>query len=202
MESNNNQQQQKTHYLLFTGHMIDKPGRKAPRFPASKEGLAKAAITEKILAEKDRADPSTVLYGIASGACGGDILFHEICQGLGIPTQVYLALPPTQFLLESVAFAGTDWVERFNRLLGTRPYVVLGQHDPIHGTAAGQPGHNVWVDTNIWMLNSALVNGGTNLTLIALWDGKGGDGPGGTEDMIQQAKEKTATTIVIDWNTV
>ncbi len=37
---------QPTHYFLFTGHMIDKPDRKEPRFPPGKE----TAVREKIKA--------------------------------------------------------------------------------------------------------------------------------------------------------
>ena len=35
------------------------------------------------------------------------------------------------------------------------------------------------------------------MTLIALWAGKGGDGPGGTEHMVKEAKEKGAKTVII-----
>jgi hypothetical protein len=36
------------------------------------------------------------------------------------------------------------------------------------------------------------------MSLIALWDEKGGDGAGGTEHMVNQAKERGAKVIVID----
>jgi hypothetical protein len=48
------------------------------------------------------------------------------------------------------------------------------------------------------MLEEALAGGGGNLTLIALWDGKGGDGPGGTEHMVSVAEEQGANTQVIN----
>ena len=35
------------------------------------------------------------------------------------------------------------------------------------------------------------------MTLIAVWDGKGGDGPGGTEHMIHTAREKGADVVII-----
>jgi len=34
--------------LLFSGHMIDAPGRKQPRFPADKESIARDAIVDHI----------------------------------------------------------------------------------------------------------------------------------------------------------
>ena len=45
---------------------------------------------------------------------------------------------------------------------------------------------------NLWELNSAMVNGGMNMTLVALWDGKGGDAAGGTEHMVQEANDRGA----------
>ncbi|MEO6327708.1 MAG: tetratricopeptide repeat-containing protein, partial [Ginsengibacter sp.] len=78
------QQKKTTHFLLFTGHMIDKADRKEPRFPASKELQAREAIKKKVIEEKNKLDENTTLTGIAGGACGGDILFHEICEELDI----------------------------------------------------------------------------------------------------------------------
>jgi len=57
---------------------------------------------------------------------------------------------------------------------------------------------NVWERANIWMLNSALKNGGENMTLLALWDGKAGDGGGGTEHMINVAREQNARVKIVE----
>ena len=48
------------------------------------------------------------------------------------------------------------------------------------------------------MLNKALENGGAHMTLIALWNGEGGDGKGGTEHMVNVAKEQGSKTRIID----
>jgi hypothetical protein len=48
-----------------------------------------------------------------------DILFAEECQRLGAPVRLLLALPRAQFVAQSVAFAGYDWVRRFDRLTET-----------------------------------------------------------------------------------
>ena len=44
--------------------------------------------------------------------------------------------------------------------------------------------------------------GGSNMSLIALWDGKGSDGSGGTEHMVQIAKEQGAIIHIIDIKTI
>ncbi len=36
------------------------------------------------------------------------------------------------------------------------------------------------------------------MTLVALWDGKGGDGEGGTEHMVKQAKARGAKVVRIN----
>jgi hypothetical protein len=48
------------------------------------------------------------------------------------------------------------------------------------------------------MLHNAIALAGRNITLIALWNGQGGDGPGGTENMVQEVEKLNARTIIID----
>ncbi|MGZ4866121.1 MAG: hypothetical protein ACXV7C_02790, partial [Candidatus Angelobacter sp.] len=56
----------------------------------------------------------------------------------------------------------------------------------------------VWERSNLWMLHNALWYGAENVTLIALWDGQGEDGPGGTKHMVETADTSGAQTIIID----
>ncbi len=197
-----NKQPVSIHYLLFTGHMIDKADRKEPRFPASKEKSVREEIAKKVLSEKNKLEANVTLMGIAGGACGGDILFHEVCAELGIKTHMYLALPRDQFIVESVAFADSDWIERFDKLFTQIPHPVLADDIELPKWLSKKENYNIWVRNNLWLLYSAMVNGGMNMSLIALWDGKGGDGAGGTEDMVKVAKANAAKTYVIDMTTV
>lgn len=177
------------HFILFTGHMIDAPGRPVPRFPAGKEDKVRQEIKLRLLHQQLVA--TTPLQGIASGACGGDMLFHELCIESGIPSEIYLASPAEEFKKGSVSFAGKNWEDRFDALLEKLPYYELPP-------AAKGTTMNKYERTNEWMLEKALSEGGSNLTLIALWDGSGGDGKGGTKDMINMAKEKGAQVEIID----
>ena len=45
---------------------------------------------------------------------------------------------------------------------------------------------------NIWMMEEALLRPNADVTLLALWNGKAGDGPGGTADMVELAKSHGA----------
>lgn len=176
------------HVVLFTGHMIDDKDRKIPRFPASKENAARGAIKNNLEKEKERHNEH--LMGIAGGASGGDILFHELCREMNIQSEVYLALPEAEYKKTSVSFAGQEWENRFEHLITNLPVHILD------GSVGSDD--NIWEETNLWMLNKALINGGENMTLLALWDGEGGDGEGGTEHMVQIAKQAGAKTIIID----
>lgn len=198
MPPSNMQQQTVTYFLLFTGHMIDKPDRKEPRFPASKELKVRQAIKDKLILEKNKMEEGRVLCGVAGGACGGDILFHEICAELDIPTQMFLAIPREKFLVESVAFAGIDWIERFDKLYEKIPHQVLSDQKELPKWLQKKPGYDIWSRNNLWELKYSLVNGGMNMTLLALWDRKVADGPGGTEDMVNLAKKNGSKTIIID----
>jgi hypothetical protein len=66
------------------------------------------------------------------------------------------------------------------------------------GWLADKPNYGVWQRSNIRMLNNALSIGDTDTTLIAFWDGEGGDGPGGTEHMVRSVRERGARAIVLD----
>lgn len=171
--------------LLFTGHMIDRPDRASPRFPATAESRVRAAIREAVRGFL-RAGPGTTI-GVAAAASGGDMLFHEICAELGIRSVVMLALPADEFVAASVAPAGPMWVKRFRTLLeragaeGTR---VMADND---GLAEGAT-NNVWQRANLWMMDAAMALA-RQQALLALWDGHRGDGPGGTEHFIEVAQK-------------
>src|SRR4051812_41217277 len=94
--------------LLFSGHMIDAPGRKKARFPANKEATAENAI-EGTLAQigVDSRD-----LAICGGACGGDLLFAEACLRLGAKLEFYIPFEEPTFLSKSVDFADADWRAR------------------------------------------------------------------------------------------
>src|SRR3984957_13907654 len=74
--------------FLFSGHMIDAPGRKEPRFPADKEGVAKAAIEATLT----KAGAEAGDLAICGGACGGDLVFAEDRLARGMRPELYIAV--------------------------------------------------------------------------------------------------------------
>jgi tetratricopeptide (TPR) repeat protein len=185
--------------ILFTGHQMDAPNRREPRFPPDKEPVARAAIRQAVMEE---ASGPGGAVGIAGAASGGDILFHEVCAELGIPTSLYLALPPEQYVTQSVAPAGGDWIRRFWAVKNRFPNApVLSRNTELPGWLH-RPNYSIWQRNNLWTLNEALAAGARNVTVIALWNGKQGDGPGGTADMIAIARGRGAEVKVLDTNVV
>lgn len=183
--------------LLFTGHRIDAPGRAVPRFPASAEPLARQMIEAVVDQERALAGVGRVI-GLAGGASGGDIIFLELCAAKGIETELFLAGPRDAFVAASVQDSGHEWVERFNRIYESRPFRQLGSSLELPRWSRTLDGYSVWQRNNLWLLNHALVHGAERVTLIALWNGETGDGPGGTADMVDRAKSRGAKVVLLD----
>ena len=184
--------------ILFAGHRLDAEDRPAPRFPAEMETQAGDAIRHAVA---DIVRCHGRARGIAGGASGGDILFHEACGRLGIPTQLYLPMGEDAFIAESVAPAGAEWVQRFAALTTRLPLVFY--HPATESSARDAAhAHDIWEQNNQWLLDEGLSEGADNLTVLVLWDGHTGDGPGGTEDLVHAARLAGAEVIIVDATTL
>ena len=178
--------------LLFSGHMIDSRGRPQPRFPADMEEEAKQKINEVL----DRLQANAKDLAIAPGiAWGGDILFLEACLKRQIEIEAYLPFEPAEFVEQSVSFAGDDWVKRFYRIKN-HPLVKIHLQPEELGLV--REGENPFERNNHWALKSSLTYGSKRVRLVVLWDGKGGDGLGGTFDMVQQVRQLGGTVEHLD----
>jgi hypothetical protein len=183
--------------LLFTGHMVDAPDRPSPRFPCSDAAEAEARRMIRAAVEEEKALEPGPVVGFAGGACGGDILFHEVCAELGIETRLFLALPRDPFTATSVQHGGPRWVERFTRLCDRVAPRVLAETRTLPRWLRGKRDYSIWQRNNLWMLFGGLAADPATLTLIALWDGQKGDGPGGTADLVRLVQERGHKTVVL-----
>ncbi|MFB3041356.1 MAG: hypothetical protein ACE1ZS_06085, partial [Candidatus Poribacteria bacterium] len=120
---------------------------------------------------------------IAGAACGGDILFIEAALRRNMKVEVLLPFSEAEFIQNSVSFAGDDWVERFYNLCDNPNVTIYRQPDQL-GPVKDED--NVYERSNLWALYSTLIYPMNQVRLIALWDGKGGDGPGGTGHMVEE----------------
>lgn len=169
--------------LLFSGHMIDSPGRPQPRFPPEMEEEAKQKIQQVLEQLQANSQDLAISPGIA---CGGDILFLEACLERQMRIDVYLPFAPAEFVKQSVSFAGDDWVERFYQIKN-HPLVKIHLQPEELGLVP--VGENPYERNNHWALKSSLIYGIDRVRLIVLWNGEGGDGLGGTFDMVKQVRQ-------------
>jgi hypothetical protein len=165
--------------LVFTGHMVDLPARASPRFPPALVEAVAREIERRVARHAQDRSPTEV-KGFASLARGGDILFHETCRRLGFDTTIVLPFAPELFLKTSVRGAEVDdWPQRFQTLWDKTP--------PDRRYELSLPeSDDAYAICNQRILELARQAG--EVQLIALWDGSGGDGPGGTADFIRRVK--------------
>jgi tetratricopeptide (TPR) repeat protein len=179
--------------LLFSGHRVDAPGRAKPRFPASMVPLAAAEI-ERTLDALDAGPADTALM---QAAAGGDLMFAQACVARGVRVQLLLPLPEPEFIEQSVL--GTDdledWRARYFTLraaLHDPPRILPDELGPLPANG------NAFERCNLWLLYTALARGIDKVRFVCLWDGGGGDGPGGTAHMFREVRRRTGRVSWID----
>src|SRR5215831_629085 len=112
--------------VVATGHRADAPSRPPPgRFPNTPACTDKAKDWLREALQAEKAETAGALSGIAGAASGVDLLFHEVCRELGIPTKVCLPIPIEDYRRQSVADGGPNWVEKFNHFIAAHPPVIL-----------------------------------------------------------------------------
>lgn len=169
--------------FLFSGHMIDQPHRPKPRFPAAME----PEVSRRLEAVLDKFEVHPNCVAILPGlACGGDILFAEACLRRNLQIEVYLPFEPSVCIKDSVSFAGDAWVERFYQIINEPTVTVHLQIDRLGPVPKDD---NPYERNNRWTLYSTLMYDISCVRLIALWNGLGGDGLGGTADLVQQVRQ-------------
>jgi hypothetical protein len=169
--------------------MIDAPGRAKPRFPPGKEPVAANAIAQA-LAELDLGSSDLAICG---GACGGDLLFAEAALARGARLELYVPFEEPTFLEKSVDFADSDWRARFFAAK-TRADLHIAPRELGPAQEADDP----YERNNRWMLDAALRFGAHKVDFVCLWNGEGGDGPGGTKHMMEEVRNMGGRTVWLD----
>ncbi|WP_300449723.1 TRAFs-binding domain-containing protein [Accumulibacter sp.] len=188
--------------LLFSGHMIDAAGRQPPRFPAEREALAATKIGQAL--DQLGAGPGDL--ALAQAASGGDLLFLEACRARGIRLQLLLPFDEPEFIERSIlpASNGEQWRQRYFALtaaLAEAPRIMPSELGPLPKSARGEEA-NAFERCNRWLLYTALAWGVHKVRFVCLWNGGGGDGPGGTAHMYNEVKRRTGRVSWIDTRTL
>jgi hypothetical protein len=189
--------------LLFSGHLIDAPDRPTPRFPADKEGIAAGKIAEAL----DQLAVGPDDLALCQAAAGGDLLFLEACRPRGVRCQVLLPFPEPEFIERSIlpSTGGEQWRERFFRM---KEHLMAQQSSspPLTDPVRIMPvelgplprGVDSFERCNLWLLYTTLAWGLDKVRFICLWNGGGGDGPGGTQHLYNEVKQRTGRVTWID----
>lgn len=181
--------------ILFSGHMIDAPERKSARFPAEKAILAAECITAAL--EQLQIGPNDL--AITQGACGGDILFAEACLHRGAKLQLLQPFNEAEFIEKSVAPGGQNWLQRYQAITARLPSPPLAAPSELGPLPASM---NAYERCNLWLLHTALAYAGSDPIFVCLWDGGGGDGPGGTAHMVNEVKKHCGKVLWLDTRTL
>lgn len=162
--------------IVFAGHMIDRSGRPQPRFPPERESDVAERIRRQI-------DDLNVGFGVCTAACGSDLLFIEGMVESGRDVKVVLPWKEEDFIRSSVNFGpNRDWTDRFHAALRKAASVTfLSQQTEPRDSQLGYEYLNRCIQGLALMRANEL---GAKLVPLAVYDGKGGDGPGGTSSFV------------------
>jgi hypothetical protein len=175
--------------------MVDAPDRATPRFPASRVDAA----ARRIVAALDDLGAGPEDLALTQGAAGGDLLFAEACLARGVPLRLLLPLALPEFIAASLlpVVDGAAWHARF-RAVVDRLDEPPREAPAVLGPLA--PAEDAFVRANLWLLETALAFGADRLVCICLWDGRGGDGPGGTRHLVDAVRAAGGRVVRIDSN--
>ncbi len=175
--------------VVFSGHMIDQPGRPHPRFPDFLEPHVARRIADALERLEAR-------IGVASAACGGDILFLEALLARGGETIVVLPFRADEFRRTSVdLIPGADWSRRFDRVLQRASRLIIASENRATGDELSYTYANL-IQDGLAMLRAGALD--TRVVPLVVWDGQDGDGPGGTASMVRHWQAHGMQPEIID----
>ncbi|BAY10613.1 TRAFs-binding domain-containing protein [Calothrix sp. NIES-2098] len=157
--------------VVFSGHIIDRPGRSIPRFPPELEAQVYRAIRDRLLALDAK-------IGYASVACGADILFLEAILELNGDIHIVLPYDREEFIKYSVdIIPHSNWKQRCEKLLARANEVITCSNRKLENSQVLYEYANCVVH-GLGKMRAEVLD--TELIHLAVWDGKPGDGSGGT----------------------
>ncbi len=175
--------------VVFSGHMVDRPGRATPRFPAD----AEARVRDETMAYLKSVHAG---YGYSSAACGADLIFCECLLELDAKINIVLPCPVQAFKKQSVSWAGPEWEQRFLKVLSLANSVLIASpadFAPSDNDVASTMGlvYANKIITGLAVLQAQALD--FELRALAVWDGRegtNGESRGGTASVIHEWEER------------
>jgi class 3 adenylate cyclase len=180
--------------VIFTGHMLDRPGRKTPRFPAGNEPEIRRQIVQQL-------ELHSAGLGYSSGACGADILFCEAMLARGGKIHLVLPCPAEAFKRLSVNFAGADWARRFDEVLERASSCCIANPGEAAASETKPISPVSFLYANRIITGLALLQARAldlELRTLAVWDGRPGDGLGGTSSTVAEWTARQLPPVIIN----
>lgn len=178
--------------VAFTGHMIDRPGRKTPRFPEGIDGKVSRKVADAL-------EDMEGEIGYASAASGSDVIFLENLQNRGGETNIILPFDREEFFSTSVDFAGEEWHRRAEKVLERSTRIEQATKGKYEGDDV------LFSYANQIIMGKAILRSRfleTDPVLLAVWDGRRTKDAGGTAELIRMWEAKGYPLKVIDLRTV
>ena len=160
--------------LIFGGQPIDPPGLPEALLPPEKV----PALAEAIGAEIQRLQAR---IGYVSASCGGDLLFAEALLEAGGELHLVLPCAEEDFLAARVAYAGPEWVARFQRTRERAATVTYATRERYLGHSELLRYANQMIAGLGWLRAQFLF---TEPYLLAAWDYRAQAQPGSAADFI------------------
>lgn len=176
--------------VVFSGHLLDEPGRPVPRFPAHAEPTVREALRLQLLQFKAG-------FGYSSLAAGADIIFCELLLEMEAKVNLVLPCSVEAFKRQSVNYAGPEWEKRFHHVLANSNSVVVANPTGF-STQAAAPIELVYasrIATGLAGLQAQSLD--LDLRTLAVWDGVDHRRPGGTASQIRDWKQQGLTPTIV-----
>ena len=123
--------------------------------------------------------------------------FAEAAQARALPLLFLQPFGEDEFIARSVrpVSEGEQWVARYRKVaarLASPPRAMPP------AAAVAEAAYNPFERCNRWLLDTALACGGDRVWLLCLWDGRRGDGAGGTAHMVEEVSRHRGHVLHID----
>lgn len=164
----------------FSGHM----------FAADPDAEARLGAEILRLLEAEKVG---FVYGAL--ACGADLLVAEAALARGIELHVVLPFVEEDFIAQSVLPGGPSWLPRYRACLDRAASVTIASLMEFFGDPA-QYGYGSRMAMGLARLRAHHL--GAEPVQIAIWDGKGSEGPAGTGADVAAWKGQGGRSFVID----
>jgi tetratricopeptide (TPR) repeat protein len=170
---------------VFSGHMIDAPGRPVPRFPATAEAQVRAAIRDHLRA-------INAGWGYSSAACGADLLFCECLLEMDAKVNLVLPCAVNAFRRQSVRVGGAGWERRFDDVLARATSTLIVSTGGAASADDGAGPLGLVYANRILTGLAALQARSLDLEFrpLAVWDGVARGPNGGTGSVVVEWRER------------